>query len=120
MRNLITSDLFAALRIVKEVDVKEEIKRLSAAIQNDKVSKQTQTEIGMELIFSLLANCGTERAEKAFYAFLSGVMEIDEDALKNMELTEFADKVKEMVEAIDIDHWKGFFHSLVQLIQRQN
>lgn len=119
MRSLKTCDLFAALRVVKEVGIKDEMKRLALAVQGDKVSKMTQTEAGLELIMGVLANCGTESAEKAFYDFLSGVMEIPQEELKNMDLEVFSKKVIELVETIDLDHWKGFFLSLVRLTERQ-
>lgn len=118
MRELKSTDLFAALRIVKEIGIKDEMKRMAEAIQG--VSDANQTEVGIELIMSVLANCGSEGAEKAFYSFLSGVTEASVADLKNMELTEFADLIREFVQSIDIDHWRGFFTSLAALIKKQN
>lgn len=119
MRNLKSTDLFAALRVVREIGIKEEMQRLAAVLQTDKVSKATQTEVGMELLMTIFANCGSEAAEKAFFAFLSGPTEIPVSELRDMDLTEFADTIKELVAGIDIDHWRGFFTSLAGLIRKQ-
>ena len=127
MRALKTSDLFAALRLVRELGVKDEVRKLALAM-NDPANKdedgnfrpEMQREIGSELIFGLLANCGAESAEKAFFSFLSGPMEIPVDDLKGMDLEEFGDKIMELIKSIDMEHWKAFFSSLADLMKRQN
>ena len=120
MRELLTADLFAALRLAKELGIREEMKRMAAALQDGKVTKATQTEVGMELIMEVLANCGSERAEKAFYDFLSGPTETPPKELKIMPLTAFAELVREMVESIDVEHWKAFFTQLAGLLKKQS
>lgn len=119
MRALKSTDLFAALRVVKAVNVKEEMKSLAQTISEGRLNEKTQREIGSELIFALLANCGTEQAEKAFFAFLSGPMEIPVAELRDMDLDVFADKVKEFIASVDLEHWKAFFASLADLMKKQ-
>lgn len=119
MRALKSTDLFAALRVVKEIGVKDELKQFATALSDGRVSAKTQREIGAELIFGLLANCGTEGAEKAFFAFLSGPLEIPVQELREMDLDVFADKVKEFVASVDVEHWKAFFGSLADLMKKQ-
>lgn len=120
MRALKSTDLFAALRVVKEIGVKEEMKQFAAAIADGRMSEKTQREIGAEMIFGLLANCGTESAEKAFFSFLSGPLEISVPELRDMDLEEFADKIKEFITSVDLEHWRSFFASLAELIKKQN
>lgn len=120
MRVLKSTDLFAALRVVKEIGVKDELKQFASALSDGRVSAKTQREVGAELIFGLLANCGTEGAEKAFFTFLSGPLEIPVPELRDMDLDEFAEKIKDFVESVDVEHWKAFFGSLADLIKRQN
>lgn len=119
MRGLKSTDLFAALRVVKEIGIKDEMKRMAEALQGAKINKKTQTEVGMELIMSVVANCGTPSAEKAFFEFFSGVSEIPINELMEMDLDKFADTVKEFVLSVDLEHWKAFFTQLAGLIRKQ-
>lgn len=120
MRALKSTDLFAALRVVKEIGIKDEMKQFAQAINAGRMNEKTQRELGLELIFGLLANCGTEASEKAFFAFLSGPMEYSVEELRDMDLDVFADNVKEFVASVDLEHWKAFFSSLADLIKKQN
>lgn len=119
MRNLKSTDLFAALRVVKEIGIKDEVNRFAHLAQGSDVSEEMQREIGLELILGLLANCGTEAAEKAMYDFLAGPLEISVPELKDMNLDEFAEKIRDFVASVDIEHWTGFFQSLAGLMTRQ-
>lgn len=120
MRQLKSTDLFAALRVVKEIGVKDELKRFAAEVSAGRLNAKTQREIGAELIFGILANCGTESAEKAFFAFLSGPTEIPIAELRDMDLDKFAELVKDLVGSIDLESWKAFFGSLADLLKKQN
>lgn len=120
MRQLKSTDLFAALRVVKEIGVKEEMKQFAQAVAEGRMSAKTQREMGAELIFGLLANCGSEGAEKAFFSFLSGPLEKPVDELRDMDLDVFADTIKEFIASVDLERWRGFFSSLADLIKKQN
>lgn len=119
MRTLKSKDLFAALRVVKEVGIKDEMRKMAELLKSGKITKKEQTEIGIEVMMQILANCGTESAETAFFEFLSSPMEISIEDLREMDLNIFAEKIKEFVQMVDIDHWKGFFTSLAELIRKQ-
>lgn len=118
MRQFKSTDLFAALRIVKEIGVKQELKDFAAAMADGKISAKTQRELGAELLFGLLGNCGTKEAETAFFEFVSEPMEIPVAELRDMDLLEFMTKVREFVEFIDVEAWKSFFTSLADLIKK--
>jgi len=119
MRNLKSTDLFAALRITKEIGVKQELKDFAAALASGKINAKTQREMGAELIFGLLGNCGTEAAERAFYDFLSGPLEISTQELREMDLLAFMEKIRDFVEYIDVEAWRAFFQSLASLMKSQ-
>lgn len=117
MRKLKAEDLFAALRVVKAIGVKDEIVALATAMR-EKNDRKTQEEMGTELILGLLANCGDKAAENAFYTFLAGPTETSEEELRNMDLLEFAELIKELVKTTDIEAWKGFFGSLAGVLKK--
>lgn len=117
MRKLKAEDLFAALRVVKAVGVKDEVVALASAMK-EKTDKKTQEQVGTELILGVLANCGDEAAEMAFYKFLSGPTEVSVPDLRKMDLMEFAELIKELVVETDIEAWKGFFGSLAGVLKK--
>ena len=116
MRKLKSTDLFAALRVVKTIGIKEEVVALATTL-NAKKGGKTQEEVGTELILGLLANCGDKAAESAFYEFLSAPTEISVEELREMDLMDFANLIKEFVVGMDLEAWKGFFHSLAAALK---
>lgn len=118
MRKLITHDAFLAFRVLKEIDIKQELIRMAEVVKsrNEEDTDKLQTEVGMELIMGILANAGTESAERAVYAFLAGPMEIPAGELAQMDLLEFMGEVKKLIEFIDKDEWRDFFTPLVKTL----
>lgn len=117
MRKLNGHDVFMALRVMKKIEIKEELVELAKAI-NDKGSNLTQTTLGAKLILSVLANCGDEAAEKAFFEFLAGPLETTSETLAEMELAELFAQVEELIQSIDVEEWKAFFTSLGKMLRR--
>lgn len=122
MRTLKSKDLFAALRVVKEIDVKEEILRISSLMTDRSIDEadldELKKEIGLELMLGILGNCGTEKAEKAVFDFLAGPLEKTELDLREMDLLELMEMIKKMIEMNDGEKWKAFFTSLSALIRK--
>lgn len=118
MRKLITHDAFLAFRVLKEIDIKQELIRMAEAVRNkdEEDTEKLKTEVGMELIMGILANAGTESAERAVYAFLAGPMEIPAGELSQMDLLEFMGEIKKLIEFIDKDEWRDFFTPLVKTL----
>lgn len=117
MRKLKSTDLFAALRVVKAIGVKDEIVALAETLKG-KTDRKTQEQVGTELILGLLANCGDKAAENAFYEFLAAPSEKTVEELREMELFEFANTIKDLVEEMDLDAWRGFFGSLAAVLKK--
>ena len=122
MRNLNGHDVFMALRLLQKIGVKDELIELANYINNvangkAAVTTKNQQEIGARLVFGLLANCGDESAERAFFAFLSGPLEVDADDLAQKDVLELCESVAEYIGTIDKDRWRGFFHSLLGAIK---
>lgn len=118
MRQFKSTDLFKALRVVKAVGVKEEMKEFAQRFADGKISAKTQRELGVELMLGILSNCGNEAAEMAFFDFLSGPMETGVAELRDMDLLDFMEQIKAFMEFIDVEAWKAFFSSLADLIQK--
>lgn len=122
MRNLTGHDVFMALRLLQKIGVKDELVKLAQYIneryQNGgSVTAESQQEIGARLIFGLLAGCGDEAAESAFFEFLAGPMEISAKELKETEVIELCEMVGEFIGTIDRERWQSFFTSLSAAIK---
>ena len=117
MRKLNGHDVFMALRVLKKIEIKEELVELAKAI-NDKDNTLTQTTLGAKLILSVLANCGDEAAEKAFFEFLAGPLESTADILATTDLSELFTMTEELIQAIDVEEWKAFFTSVVKMLRK--
>lgn len=117
MRKLNGHDVFMALRVMKKIEIKEELVELAKAI-NDKDNTLTQTTLGAKLILSVLANCGDEAAEKAFFDFLAGPLETTGEVLAETGLSELFAKTEELIQSIDVEEWRAFFTSVVKMLRR--
>lgn len=106
MRKLNGHDVFAALKVLKLIGVKDELIQLATR-------KEDQRQMGARLVFGLLANCGTEEAEKAFFEFLGGPLEALPAELEEMDLMDLCEEVQKYIETIDKERWRSFFTSLV-------
>lgn len=112
MRNLQTQDIFAFVRLIDEVGIKDEIKTL--IMSKDSIGEITQESFGYDMVFTLVSGASQKRAEEALYEFFSGIMECSPDEIRTMEPTEFIEKA---IECADIEKWKSFFGSVAKLMK---
>ncbi len=112
MRNLETQDVFAFVRLIDEVGIKDELKTL--IMSKDKMTDLTQESFGYDLIFTLISGASKKKAEEALYEFFSGIMEIDKEVIRHMEPTEF---IESAIKIADVEKWKNFFGSVAKLMK---
>ena len=104
MRGLETNDIFALVRLIDEVGIKDEMKKL--IMSKDKLEDLTQESFGYDLIFTIVSGAAKKNAEEAIYEFFAGIMEIDKDEIRHMEPTQFIESV---IKIADVEKWKNFF-----------
>lgn len=113
MRKLNGGDIFAALRMIRQIDFKTPIdeigKQLSAAsTDEDKVAA------GMEIINILMTNVTDVKSEELIFGFLAGPFEQpDAAAVRSMEINELADNLISLMQNNDL---RGFFGKVRRLI----
>lgn len=109
MRNLNTSDTFKFVRMIRDLNLKEEIRKiildLNAASKGDKESKENKMDVGFNIIFTLIEKIAEENSEKALYEFLSGPFEINAEEVGKIEIFDLVEKVMQIA---TIDKWKSF------------
>ena len=104
MRGLETRDVFALVRLIDEVGIKDELKEL--VMSKDKIEDITQESFGYDLIWTLISGASKKNAEEALYEFFAGIMEIDKEEIRHMEPTQFIESV---IKIADVEKWKNFF-----------
>jgi len=113
MRNLKSTDVFAAFRLIDQIGVKDKVKAVALnpeGIVNDR-------EFGAELILGLLSGCGSPKAEAMIYEFLSGVLETPVKELEDMDALAFFGMIEEWCKTINREEWLNFFKSLLRLMK---
>ena len=110
MRKLRTIDLFAAMRIMRNANLREELKPV---IKMGAEGKVDVTDLGIEGVLYLIEATGSPKVEKAFYDFLAGPFECKAEDIEQMELTELFKNLKEFAEENDLT---SFFTQLSNMI----
>lgn len=112
MRNLQTQDIFAFVRLIDEVGIKDELKTL--ILSKDKMIDLTQESFGYDVIFALISGASKKKAEEALYEFFSNILEITADEIRHMEPTEF---INMAIKCAEPEKWKNFFSSVANLMK---
>lgn len=114
MRKLNGGDVFAALRLMRAMDLAEPIKEIGK--QLGKVETQAdKTAAGIQFLGVLLENATDPKTEELIWNFLAGPFEKKNGAeAKAMEINELSDAVGELMQENDLT---GFFGKVKRLIR---
>ena len=107
MRKLNTSDLFAAMRMIKKCKLKDTIKETILTIDK----KQDVEATGFDLIFGIIEAMSEENCEKEFYNFLSKPFEMTPQEVEKLEIDNLINGIKEIA---DLENWKSFFTQVLK------
>lgn len=108
MRELKTPDLFAFVRLIDKIGLKEEIQKIGLKAD----PKADIEKLGADILFMLLEKCTTEAAEQEIYKFFAPIFEVTVEEIKDMNPFEFFEKVKTVA---SLEKWKSFFSSAAKL-----
>lgn len=105
MRNLQTSDLFPLTRIIKKMNIKNDIKTLTKDITSlsDEEKLKAQDALNIDLVLLFIENIGN--AEKEIYKFLANLSGKTEKEISEQRIAETIS----MIEAIFNDDQVGDF-----------
>lgn len=109
MRNLQTKDLFSLVRVIKEIGVREEIKKV--VIKQD---IKNVNEIGIDLLFSIIERATEKKAESKIYEFISGPLECSPKEIETMDPLKLIESLSEVA---NINKWKDFLSKAAQLMK---
>lgn len=112
MRNLQTQDIFAFVRLIDEVGIKDELKKL--ILSKDSIADITTESFGYDLIFTLIEGASKKKAEEALYEFFSNIIEKSKEELRTMDAVDF---IETIIKVADPEKWKSFFSSVAKLMK---
>ena len=113
MRNLKTSDIFSACRLLSSIGIREEIKEVARQAEESK-SKTTKVDMGFDLLFGVIEKATAENAEKEIYKFIADLFECEWESVRDMDPVELLDKLEQVA---DLDKWKSFFKRVAALMK---
>lgn len=122
LRKLNTGDIFNAARMIKRLEIKEELKSLigrfstktdqeKEGIPDESADEKGKLEVGVDFIFSLMEILTNESAENEFYRFLANPLGVSEQQVKELEIEILAEAVMKIA---DIERWKHFLSQAVR------
>lgn len=105
MRKLNTADVFAALRLIRTTNLREEIKPLLKAAAAEEMSVE---DVGIDGILTLIEAFSERQAEEALYNVLAGPFEVKPEEVAAMGLGELAEKLRALAEENDLKSFFGY------------
>ena len=115
MRNLETHDIFSAVRLLSKIGVREEIRTVAKAAEENK-SNKIRFDMGFDLMFGIIEKAATENAEKEIYKFIANLFECEWEEVRRMKPIAL---MKNLEEVASFEEWKDFF-GYVKRLMKQN
>lgn len=114
MRNLETSDIFAAVRLLNKIGVREEIREVAKQAEENK-SNKIRFDMGFDLMFGIIEKAASENAEKEIYKFIADLFECEWEDVRKMNPIEL---FKNLEKVANFEEWKNFFDYVKRLMKR--
>lgn len=115
MRNLRTTDIFAACRLLSAIGVREEIREVALRAEESK-GKKIKFDMGFDLLFGIIEKATTQNGEEEIYKFIANIFECDWESVRDMDPFELMDKLEKVA---SIEKWKNFFKRVADLMKRK-
>lgn len=110
MRKLKTTDIPAFCRCLKNIGIKEEIRKITQTANNAKDA----WNLGFELFWNIFDLATEKEAEKHLYEFLAGLFEVTPEAMEDMPIDELFAGLKQLAAENNL---VGFFKSAGALMK---
>lgn len=113
MRKLQTSDIFNTLRLIKKVDLKEELKPVIKMAADKELKIE---DVGITGILSVIEILTEKKAEQGMYEILAGPFEMTAKEVEKLELDELVINIETLAKENNL---KRFFSLLAGLISKK-
>lgn len=115
MRNLRTSDIFAACRLLTVIGVREEMRAVAKQAEESK-GRKVQFDVGFDMLFGILEKAAQEKCEIEIYKFIADLFECEWESVRDMDPIELLDKLEQVA---DLEKWKAFFGRVAALMKKK-
>ena len=112
MRKLETGDVFAFVRLIDDVGIKDQLKEL--ILSKDDIQSLTEESFGFDLLFALIDGASKKKSEDALYEFFAPIMEVEKEEIRHMDPVDFLQMIMEIA---DMEKWKNFFTSVSNVMK---
>lgn len=109
MRKLQATDLFELCRLIKILDLKEEVKKAAKD-----TSETNVWDIGFDVVYVIFEKAISKHTEQAIYTFLAGIFEMDPEEVAKMNPVDLIDGI---VEIASPEQWKRLFTRAAALMK---
>lgn len=114
MRKLQTSDVFAALRVIKAANLREELKpMLKRVAEKSAEEKSDVQDIGIDGILSMVGLLSEAKAEKAMYEVLAGPFEMKASEVAALDIVTLADNIQTLAQENDLKVFFGYLSNIL-------
>lgn len=100
MRKLNFEDVFTITKIIKKMNIKNEIKECIGSVNKSDKSKSSVESLGIDIALIFIENVGN--AEREVYSLFSSLTGKKVEEVKKLELTEIVDMIKELFTNEDV------------------
>lgn len=115
MRNLMTTDIFAAARLLSKIGIREEIREVARQAEEQK-GRKVRFDMGFDMIFGIIEKATEAGAEEEVYKFISGIFECDPDDVRKMDPIDLFDNLEKVA---DWEKWGNFFKRVAGLMKKK-
>lgn len=112
------TDVFAVVRIIKKAGVREKLAEIATPILNNDNAADIELaakQKGIEVLLLLIESISGQDVENEIYKLIANISDKETDEIKNCDLTEFIQVLKNIWEENDV---KSFFTSAINLITK--
>jgi hypothetical protein len=113
MRNLKTSDIFSACRLLSVIGVREEFREIAQKAEENK-GKKARFDMGFDLIFGILDKATEQHSETEVYKFLADSFECEWESVRDMDPLDLFDNLEKVA---DWEKWGNFFKRAAGLMK---
>lgn len=110
MRNLLTADLFKAVRAIKASGLREEVKPLLEKAADGKADVQS---VGIEAIMTVVGSLAESGVEKHLYEFLAGPFEMEPKEVAQLDIVDLCKNIQWLWEEGNLQPFFGQLSNLI-------
>lgn len=116
MRKLQTKDVFAALRVITEANIRYDLRAVVATAQSGR--EVDVQNLGFDVILTCIEHLSGKGAEKLVYDFLAGPWEVDPSEIPGWELSRLSETFRQWRDGyVDKEELMSFWKALSGLMR---